>query len=203
MQFTLKEFKDRHLYRTAEGYAVAAWLTLQIAAIVLPVWNAPAWMMKALIGAILFGFAVALLIGWKQERSLIAGGPITPSQRRRFILAAVTLLPAIAVALGFMVFYRPSADRTGRQNVIDPQKSIPVLPFANLSKNEENAFFADGMQDEILTDLAKIADLKVISRTSVQQYRSSATRNIREIAEALGVAFVLEGSVQRAGNNVR
>jgi len=203
MQFSLKEFKDRHLYRTAVGYAVAAWLTLQVAAIVLPAWNAPPWMMKALIGAILFGFVVALLIGWKQERSLMAGGPVTALQRRRFLLAAAALLPAIAVALGFLVFYHPSPREAQPHNSSVPEKSIAVLPFANLSKNEENAFFADGMQDEILTDLAKIADLKVISRTSVQQYRSGISRNIREIAQALRVAFILEGSVQRAGNSVR
>src|ERR1700731_266820 len=203
MQFSLKEFKDRHLYRTAVGYAVAAWLTLQVAAIVLPALNAPGWMMKGLIGAILFGFVVALLIGWKQEGSLVAGGPVTPSQRRRFVLAAIALLPATAVALGFLLFYRFSPREAFKHDANPPEKSIAVLPFANLSKNEENAFFADGMQDEILTDLAKIADLKVISRTSVQQYRSAIPRNIREIAQALSVAHILEGSVQRAGNKVR
>jgi TolB-like protein len=202
MPLSLKEFKDRHLYRTAVGYAVAAWLTLQVAAIVLPAWNAPAWMMKALIGTILLGFIVALLIGWKQERSLMSGGPVTTSQRNRFILAAVALLPAIAVAIGFLIFYHPATRETPRAQSANA-KGIAVLPFANLSTNQENAFFADGMQDEILTDLAKIADLKVISRTSVQRYRSDASRNIGEIAQSLGVAFVLEGSVQRAGNNVR
>jgi TolB-like protein/Tfp pilus assembly protein PilF len=202
MPFTLKEFKDRRLYRTAVEYAVAAWLTLQVASIVFPAWNAPPWMMKALIGAILFGFIVALLIGWKQERPLMAGGPVTASQRRRFLLAAAALLPAAAVALGFLVFYHPSLPGVP-PNLAANEKSVAVLPFANLSKNEENAFFADGMQDEILTDLAKIADLKVISRTSVQRYKSDVSRNVREIAQALGVAFILEGSVQRTGNNVR
>jgi serine/threonine protein kinase/Flp pilus assembly protein TadD len=84
-----------------------------------------------------------------------------------------------------------------------PEKSIAVLPFENLSSDQENAFFADGVQDEILTDLAKVADLKVISRTSVMQYKSGAERNLREIAKALGVANVVEGSVQRSGNRVR
>jgi serine/threonine-protein kinase len=83
------------------------------------------------------------------------------------------------------------------------EKSIAVLPFENLSADQENAFFADGMQDEILTDLAKVADLKVISRTSVMTYKSRGKRNLREIANALGVAHVVEGSVQRAGNRVR
>ena len=84
-----------------------------------------------------------------------------------------------------------------------PEKSIAVLPFENLSKDEENAFFAGGVQDEILTDLAKVADLKVISRTSVMKYKSDAERNLREIAKALGVSYVVEGSVQRAGERVR
>src|SRR5438094_8714959 len=84
-----------------------------------------------------------------------------------------------------------------------PEKSIAVLPFENLSADPENALFADGVQDEILTNLAKIADLKVISRTSVMQYRTDTARNLREIARQLGVAHVLEGSVQRAGNRVR
>src|SRR5216684_3501071 len=84
-----------------------------------------------------------------------------------------------------------------------PEKSIAVLPFENLSADPENAFFADGVQDEILTDLAKIADLKVISRTSVMQYKTNPKRNLREIANALGVTHVVEGSVQRTGNRVR
>src|SRR5207244_10806828 len=84
-----------------------------------------------------------------------------------------------------------------------PEKSIAVLPFENLSKDEENAFFAGGVQDEILSDLAKIADLKVISRTSVMKYKSGPERNLREIAKTLGVSHVVEGSVQRAGGRVR
>jgi TolB-like protein len=83
------------------------------------------------------------------------------------------------------------------------EKSIAVLPFENRSEDKQNAYFADGVQDEILTDLAKVADLKVISRTSVMQYRSGAERNVREIAQQLGVAHVVEGSVQRSGNRVR
>lgn len=204
MQLSLKEFKDRHMYRTAVGYGVAAWLTLQVASLVLSALDAPRWIMKAVIAAIFLGFVVALLVGWKQERSLVAGGPVSASQRRRFVLAAIALLPAVAVALGFLIFYHPAGRVTASgENDKAPEKSIAVLPFANLSREEENAFFADGMQDEILTDLAKIADLKVISRTSVQQYRAAASRNIGEIAKALGVAHILEGSVQRAGSKIR
>ncbi len=204
MQLPLKEFKDRRMYRTAVGYGVAAWLTLQVASLVLSALDAPRWILKAVIAAIFLGLVVALLVGWNQERSLVAGGPVSASQRRRFVLAAIALLPAVAVALGFLIFYHPAGRvPASGENAKAPEKSIAVLPFANLSKEEENAFFADGMQDEILTDLAKIADLKVISRTSVQQYRAAASRNIGEIAKALGVAHILEGSVQRAGSKVR
>src|SRR5207245_9402013 len=83
------------------------------------------------------------------------------------------------------------------------EKSIAVLPFENFSEDKQNAFFADGIQDEILTDLAKLADLKVISRTSVMQYRNESKRNLREIAQALGVVYILEGSVQRGNDQVR
>src|SRR4029077_11812605 len=87
--------------------------------------------------------------------------------------------------------------------VAPPEKSIAVLPFSNLSKEQENAFFADGVQDEILTNLAKVADLKVISRTSVMPYKSGMPRKVRQIGKQLDVAHVVEGSVQRSGNRVR
>jgi TolB-like protein/Flp pilus assembly protein TadD len=96
-----------------------------------------------------------------------------------------------------------AAEPTGSAAVPIPAKSVAVLPFENFSDEKENAYFADGIQDEILTDLAKVADLKVISRTSVMQYKNAVTRNLREIAQELGVAHVLEGSVQRTGNRVR
>ena len=97
----------------------------------------------------------------------------------------------------------PAFQKLCEENAPLPEKSIAVLPFENLSKDEENAFFAGGVQDEILTDLAKVADLKVISRTSVMKYKSDSERNLREIAKALGVSYVVEGSVQRAGERVR
>jgi TolB-like protein/class 3 adenylate cyclase/Flp pilus assembly protein TadD len=116
--------------------------------------------------------------------------------RMRLAVATAALL---ALAIALVVVSKRSARSTS--NV--PEKSIAVLPFENLSEEKENAFFADGVQDEILTDLAKIADLKVISRTSVMQYKNGISRNLREIGEQLGVAHVLEGSVQRTGGRVR
>jgi TolB-like protein/class 3 adenylate cyclase/Flp pilus assembly protein TadD len=122
------------------------------------------------------------------------------------------IIVAIAVVAAFSIFSQrpatrsPSAAGTKTEASTPPavpEKSIAVLPFTNMSTNQENAFFADGVQDEILTDLAKIADLKVISRTSVLQYKDAATHDVREIGKQLGVAHVLEGSVQRAGGKVR
>ena len=112
----------------------------------------------------------------------------------------VGLLIALTAAVGVMFWERES-------HTLPPPMPLParvaVLPFENLSADPENAFFTDGVQDEILNDLAKIADLKVISRTSVMQYKSGAKRNLRQIANELGVAHVVEGSVQRAANRVR
>jgi TolB-like protein/Tfp pilus assembly protein PilF len=117
----------------------------------------------------------------------------------RWAEAAVALLVIAAIVAGFVFLLR----RPTRSVMAIAEKSIAVLPFDNLSRDPDNAFFADGVQDEILTHLAKIADLKVISRSSVMQYKSGAARNLREIGEELGVVHVVEGSVQRAGNKVR
>jgi TolB-like protein/Flp pilus assembly protein TadD len=119
--------------------------------------------------------------------------------RTRWILLVASSLLLVAVVVAFVALSR----RVARSNSAMPEKSIAVLPFENLSSDKENAFFTDGVQDEILTDLAKIADLKVISRTSVMQYKSGLARNLRKIGEELGVAHVLEGSVQRAANKIR
>src|SRR5213078_874915 len=127
-------------------------------------------------------------------------------------LTALIAVVAIAVASLFVLrVNRQKITSASARNIAPsastltplPEKSIAVLPFENLNKNEENAFFAEGVQDEILTELAKIADLKVISRTSVMKYKSGPERNLREIAKTLGVSHVVEGSVQRAGGRVR
>jgi TolB-like protein/class 3 adenylate cyclase/Tfp pilus assembly protein PilF len=119
--------------------------------------------------------------------------------RMRWAAMTAALLALVAIVAGIAMFSRNRV----RSTLAAPEKSIAVLPFENLSEEKANAFFTDGVQDEILTELARIADLKVISRTSVMQYKSGVARNLREIATALGVAHVLEGSVQRAANRVR
>src|SRR5205823_9555553 len=121
------------------------------------------------------------------------------SARTRWLLGAVSLVAIAALVAGIILFSRNRSPLVAAA----PEKSLAVLPFENLSEEKQNAYFADGVQDEILTDLAKIADLKVISRASVMQYKSGVVRNLRQIAQELAVANVLEGSVQRAGNRVR
>jgi TolB-like protein/Tfp pilus assembly protein PilF len=147
---------------------------------------------------------------WKQA-SGVAVRPISAPRWPKFAVIAVLLVSVVALATSFSIFFRratqPAAQTlsggvAGAAASI-PKKSIAVLPFESLSDDEQDAYFADGVQDEILTDLAKVADLKVISRTSVMQYENAAARNLREIAQQLGVAHVLEGRVQRTGNRVR
>jgi len=123
-------------------------------------------------------------------------------RRNPSIAVMAAMLLVLAVPLGVMI-WKNESERSAASNAAPPEKSIAVLPFSNLSKEQENAFFADGVQDEILADLAKVADLKVVSRTSVMPYKSGMARNLRQIGQQLGVAHVVEGSVQRAGNRVR
>ena len=146
---------------------------------------------------------------WKQASGVSVRPVITP-RWSKYVLTAVLLLSAVALTISFSVFYRrgsPAVARSSSGKVADgglpiPEKSIAVLPFESRSEDKANAYFADGIQDEILTRLSKIADLKVISRTSTQHYKS-APENLPEIARQLGVAHVLEGSVQKSGEAVR
>src|SRR5262249_9179747 len=124
------------------------------------------------------------------------------ARKARYTRVALTAAAILTVGTFALWLVRPAPIERPPLNP-PPEKSIAVLPFENLSTDQENAFFADGVQDEILTDLAKIAELKVISRTSVVQYKTGIKRNLREIAKALGVNNVVEGSVQRSGNRVR
>jgi len=147
---------------------------------------------------------------WKQT-SVAEVHLVSAPRWPKVALTAALFVSAVALAISFSIFFRrgsPAIGQTPPEGVTEAvasisEKSIAVLPFDNLSDAKENAYFADGVQDEILTDLAKIADLKIISRTSVMQYKSGVARNLREIAQQLGVAHVVEGSVQRSGNRVR
>jgi TolB-like protein/Tfp pilus assembly protein PilF len=197
-----QELKRRKVYRVAIAYIVASWALAQGLAQVLPVFDIPNSVIRVVIALLLIGFPLALVLAWVfditpagiQRTSSIAPQSMASTHRRRnvFMLAAAGIL--ISAAVGFFVLPRAVAHK------ID--KSIAVLPFENLSDEKENAYFADGVQDDILTNLSKIGDLKVISRTSVMPYRGK-TQNLREIGKTLGVANILEGSVRRSGNKVR
>ncbi len=202
------ELKRRNVYKVAAAYAVVAWLVIQAASIVLPTFEAPPWILKVIIFIVIIGFPVALVFAWAFE--LTPEGlkrtedvDLTQSVTRRtgrkldFLIIGVLL-----VVIGVLIFQRLHPRGPSNASNVS-EKSIAVLPFENLSRDPDNAFFANGVQDEILTDLSKIADLKVISRTSVMQYKSGIARNLREIAQQLGVGHLVEGSVQRVANRVR
>jgi TolB-like protein/Tfp pilus assembly protein PilF len=213
------ELKRRHVYKVAVTYAVVAWLVIQIASISCMSFQAPPWVMKIFIIAVLLGFPIALILAWAFEltpegiRRVEDVAPDEAIARRtgRKLVAITIVLAVIAVGLFAFRFWRAKSEAApvaAKPELAAPdtkpilEKSIAVLPFANLSSDKENAYFADGIQDEILTRLSKIADLKVISRTSTQHYKS-APENLPEIARQLGVAHILEGSVQKSGDAVR
>jgi TolB-like protein/Flp pilus assembly protein TadD len=178
------ELKRRKVYRVAVAYAVLSWLLIQIATQVFPFFEIPPWTVRLVIMLLALGFPIALLLSWAFD--LTAAGIKRTDEVDEAASLRVSDIP-----------------RTGRSLASPPpEKSIAVLPFENLSDDQQNAYFADGIQDDILSSLAKIADLKVISRTSVRQYRTG-TRNLREIGEALGVAYIMEGTVRREANRVR
>ena len=148
------------------------------------------------------------------KRKRVSGVSVRPTSAPRWpriVLTVTLVVSAIALVISSLIFFNrappTTKDCSGAKAIgalaAIPEKSIAVLPFENLSNEKENAYFADGVQDEILTGLSRVADLKVISRTSAMQYKAGPKRNLREVATDLGVAHVLEGTVQRAGNPVR
>jgi len=193
------EVKRRKVYRVAAAYIIAAGGAIQLASASFPAWELPNWALRLVIVLLLIGFPIALILAWAFDVTP-QGIRATPSvavprtHRRRNMIMLVATGVIISAAAGFFLLPRVAAHK------ID--KSIAVLPFDNRSDEKENAYFADGIQDDVLTNLSKIGDLKVISRTSVMQYRGKPT-NVREIGKALGVSNILEGSVRRSGNKVR
>ena len=190
-----EELQRRKVYRVAAAYIIAAGFIIQIGSAVFPAWELPNWTLRLVVVLLLMGFPIALILAWAYDVTP-QGIRVTPgSHRRRNLLMLIASGVIISAGAGFFLLPRASARK------ID--KSIAVLPFQSLSDEKENAYFADGIQDDILTNLSKIGELKVISRMSVMSYRGDAVRNAREIGKALGVATLLEGSVRRVGNRVR
>ena len=205
----LTELKRRNVYRAAVAYGVVAWFLTQLTTQVLPLFEIPNSAMRFVVIALAVGFPIAMLLAWVYEftpEGIVRTEDLRPAQARSiqratgrildFIIIGALLLVIGMLIVGRLPFYRQTGEAI-------PEKSIAVLPFENLSNEKENAYFADGVQDEILTGLSRVADLKVISRTSVMQYKAGPRRNLREVATDLGVAHVLEGTVQRAGGRVR
>jgi TolB-like protein len=211
------ELKRRNVYKVAVAYAIVGWLSIQIATQVFPFLEIPNWVVRLVIVAVAIGFPIALVIAWafeltpeglKRTEGVDASGERVPKKHAWIVV--VIAGAALSVALFF--FGRYSA-QTPRQDASParteaatvstiPKKSIAVLPFENLSDDKSAAYFAEGIQDEILTKLASIADLKVISRTSTAKYKSKP-EDLKTVSQQLGVANVLEGSVQKAADKVR
>ena len=207
------ELKRRNVYKVAVAYAVVAWLLIQVATQVFPFFEIPNWAVRLVVLAMIAGFPIALIIAWAFE--LTPEGvkrtedvDVTEKRSRGVTWIYIAVVSAV-LSIGLFVLGRYTASRSGSaetgrpasaQSV--PAKSIAVLPFENLSDDKANAYFAEGVKDEILTKLAAVRDLKVISRTSTAKYQSKPD-NLKTVAQELGVSTILEGAVQRAANQVR
>jgi TolB-like protein/Tfp pilus assembly protein PilF len=201
------ELKRRNVYKVAVAYAIVGWLIAQIATQIFPFLEIPNWVVRLVIVLIAIGFPIALVIAWAFEatpegikRTEVADAKHEHSHGKTWIYVVI-IGAAISVALFFVGRYTAGNNASAARAEL-LVKSIAVLPFESLSEDKANAYFAEGVQDEILTRLAKVADLKVISRTSTQRFKAVPS-DLREIAKQLGVMNILEGSVQKSNDQVR
>jgi TolB-like protein len=199
------ELKRRNVYKVAIAYAIVAWLLIQIATQVFPFFEIPDWAVRLVVLAIVVGFPIALILAWAFEltpEGVKRTGTVDAArQRSRGGVWIYIVAIAAALSVGLLVLARYTAPNWATTKGL-PEKSLAVLPFSNLSGNPENAYFAAGIQDEIITRLAKIGELKVVSCLSTQRFKSSPD-DVPAIAKQLGVANVLQGSVQRSADEVR
>jgi len=213
------ELKRRNVIRVAIAYVVLAWLMAQVAELLLEAFGAPDWVLKTVLGLFLLGFPFALFFAWafeltpeglKRESEVAAGQSITRNSGRKLDRAIIVIL---AIAVIYFAWDNFSPSPTGEPAGAIPERkagtastpadnSIAVLPFANLSSDPEQEYFSDGMTEEIISKLARIEQLPVASRTSVLRFKDTEL-DVREIAEALGVRYILEGSVRKAGEQLR
>ena len=200
------ELKRRNVYKVAVAYAVVGWLLVQVTTQVFPIFEIPNWALRLIVLAIIIGFPIALVIAWAFEltpeglkRTEDAGLVAQGSRKSHAWVYVVGVGAAFSIGLFFFGRYT-ATNRVATSGLTE--KSIAVLPFDNLSEDKSNAYFAEGVQDEILTRLAKVADLKVIARTSTQKFKSSPG-NLPDIAKQLGAMNILEGSVQKVNDQVR
>src|SRR5438034_6843966 len=202
------ELKRRNVYKVAIAYVVAGWALSQGIAQVFPVFDVPNWVVRLIVLLIIIGWPIALVLAWMFEitpqgiksTETADAMPGMARQKKHTWIYVVVIGGLVSIGLFFLGRYSAGSRAVSTGSISN--KSIAVLPFDNLSRDPDNAYFAEGVQDEILTRLAKVADLKVISRTSTQHFKS-APANLPEIAKQLGVAHILEGSVQKSGEQVR
>jgi TolB-like protein len=200
------ELRRRNIYKVAVAYAVVGWALAQGIAQVLPVFDISNWVVRLLVLFIVIGFPVALVLAWAFEgtpegiKRTEAADAAGQRSRGGAWIYVVLIAGTISIGLFFLGRFTAGPQQSASNGV--STKSIAVLPFENRSEDKANAYFAEGIQDEILSTIGKIGDLKVISRTSTAKYKSRP-ENLRQVAAELGVATVLEGSVQKAGNRVR
>lgn len=221
----LKELRRRNVFKVSVAYAIVAWLLIQVASITFPALHLPAWAITLVTVLVLFGFPIALLLAWafeltpegvKSTHQASTSEAIANTAGRKFdfIIIGLLLVAVIMMALDNYVWIEedsPAESNTITKTVleekiepadVEDRKSVAVLPFANRSAEKKDAYFADGLHDDLLTHLSKINDMKVISRTSVMQYRNTE-KSMKVIGDELDVATLLEGGVQRAGNQIR
>jgi TolB-like protein/Tfp pilus assembly protein PilF len=206
------ELKRRNVYKVAIAYIVGGWALSQGIAQVFPVFDVPNWVIRSIVILIIVGLPIALVLAWSFEitpegikRTETADAMPATARRKKHVWIYIVVIGAVlSIGLFFLGRYSAinGAPRQSEATTGIPQKSIAVLPFENLSRDPDNAYFTEGVEDEILTRLAKVADLKVISRTSTQHFKS-APENLPTIAKQLGVVNILEGSVQKAADQVR
>src|SRR5438132_3556915 len=206
----LSELKRRNVYKVAVAYIIAGWAVSQGIAQVFPVFDVPNWVIRLIVLLIIIGLPIALVLAWMFEltpqgimRTEAADAmPQAARPKKHVWIYVVVIGAAISAGLFFLGRYTAGNKTAATTPNELSAKSIAVLPFESLSEDKANAYFAEGIQDEILTRLAKVADLKVISRTSTQRFKS-APSDLREIAKQLGVMHIVEGSVQKANDQVR
>jgi len=202
------ELKRRNVYKVAVAYIVGGWALSQGIAQVFPVFDIPNWVIRLIVLLIIIGLPIALVLAWSFEitpqgiKRTEDVDPVAAAQQPKKRTWIVVITIGALVSIGLFLLGRYSAGNKTASPAGISNKSIAVLPFDNLSRDPDNAYFAEGVQDEILTRLAKVADLKVISRTSTSHFKS-APEDLPAIAKQLGVAHILEGSVQKANDQVR
>src|SRR5947207_3018743 len=208
------ELKRRNVYKIAVAYAVVGWLLVQVTTQVFPIFEIPNWALRLIVLAIIIGFPIALVIAWAFE--LTPEGlkrtedvDLTAQARTKSHTWIYIVVVGAAFSIGLIFVGRYTARNTAGAVRTEaatgssiPQKSIAILPFENLSEEKANAYFAEGIKDEILTKLAAVRDLKIISRTSTAKYQSKPD-NLKTVAQELGVSTILEGAVPRAGDKDR